>query len=301
MSITFRPGSIEDSYTVYQIFLAAISDLGRRTGTMAITGGNDPAVMASLWEMRRPLFEHLAQTAEQFWLAEQAGRPVGYARSIRRDGLHELTEFFVLPEAQSAGVGRELLARAFPQTDAERRSIIATVDTRAQTRYLKLGVVGRFPCYYLDRSPEVVSYSTDLVVEPLTPTQPMLATLAAIDKSILGHRRDVDHQFLMTNRLGSVYYRRGQAVGYGYVGHRSGPFALLDPNDFPAVLAHAESQAAQAGQTEMGLDVPGVNRHALLYLLARGYKVDAFMTLMMSDEPFGTFERYILTTPAFFI
>jgi hypothetical protein len=36
------------------------------------------------------------------------GRPVGYECSTERDGLAELTEFFVAPDSRVAGVGRVL-------------------------------------------------------------------------------------------------------------------------------------------------------------------------------------------------
>jgi hypothetical protein len=65
-----------------------------------------------------------------------------------------------------------------------------------------------------------------------------------------------------TDRKGYVYYREAQPVGYGYVGLRSGPFILLDANDFPAVLAHAENEVAAQGHEAFGLEVPMVNHPA---------------------------------------
>ena len=94
---------------------------------MAITGGAD-----ELWERRGPLFEFLATLPGQFWVAEaDDGGIAGYARAIEQDGLTELTEFFVRPPHQSGGLGRELLARAFADSDSSRRAIIATLDERA--------------------------------------------------------------------------------------------------------------------------------------------------------------------------
>lgn len=300
MPITFRPGTIDDSRTVFDIFAQAITDLGQRLGVMAITDGDDPAVLAQFWERRRSLFEHLARSAEHFWLAESDGQAIGYARSIVRDGLRELTEFFVLPGRQSAGVGRELLARAFPTRGAKRRSIVATTDSRAQARYLKLGVYPRFPIVYFSRAPEAVDAPSDLVVEPISASPEHLETLATIDKVVLGHRRDADHAWLLTDRQGYVYRRNGQPVGYGYVGQGSGPFALLSESDYPAVLAHAETQAAAHGRN-FGVEVPLINRVAVDYLLSRGYQMDQFITLFMCDEPFGRFENYLCTGPPFFL
>jgi GNAT superfamily N-acetyltransferase len=149
MTITYRKGTIDDSYAVFQVFTQSIMDLGARTNTMAITGGNDPEVLQSLWQRRQPMFEFLARDAAQFWVAERGDQVVGYARSMEHDGVMDLTEFFVLPNQQSGGVGRELLARAFPKSAARYRVVVATLDERAIYRYLNAGVYGRFPIKFL--------------------------------------------------------------------------------------------------------------------------------------------------------
>src|SRR5512142_1183073 len=87
MTITYRQGTIEDSYSVFQVFAESIMDLGDRTNVMAITGGNNPELLKSLWESRGPLFRFLAQDCIHFWLAESDGKIIGYARSIEHDGL----------------------------------------------------------------------------------------------------------------------------------------------------------------------------------------------------------------------
>ncbi|HXQ38922.1 MAG TPA: GNAT family N-acetyltransferase, partial [Anaerolineales bacterium] len=145
MTIIYREGRIEDSRSAFQVFVKSIMDYSTRMGVMAITGGNDPEVLESLWQKRKSMFEFLARTSSQFWVAERDGEIIAYARSIEHDGLQELTEFFVSPDQQSAGVGRELLSRAFPKTNARYRTIIATLDERALYRYMKAGVYGRFP------------------------------------------------------------------------------------------------------------------------------------------------------------
>jgi GNAT superfamily N-acetyltransferase len=300
MPITYRPGTLDDSFTVYNIFLESMNDLSRRLGTQAITGGDDPAVMKLLWESRRPLFDHLTETAEYFWLAEQAGQVIGYARSILRDGCRELTEYFVLPGHQSAGVGRELLERTFPDDGATHRSIVATIDPRAQARYLKTGVYPRFPIYYFERAPEPAPVSSDLTFEPFSESDQTFARLAQIDKAVLGYRRDIDHAWLMAHRDGFLYCRDRKPVGYGYIGRQRGPFALLDPSDYPAVLAHAEAHAHALGLASFGVEVPLVNAAAIRHLLARGFKMDAFFAFFMCDHPFGKFENYIVTSPPFF-
>jgi GNAT superfamily N-acetyltransferase len=286
---------------VYEIFRQTIMDLGERVGVMTITGGDDPAVLAGLWESRRPLFEHLPRTAEQFWIADDDGRPIGYARSTLRDGLRELTEFFVVPGAQSRGVGRELLARAFPSEGARWRAIVATTDPRALARYLKAGVYPRFPVGEFVRQAELAPMPpTDLAFEPVAASPETLAAVRETDLAVLGHARDADHAFLLAGRRCFLYRRGGRTVGYGYHGHRAGPIALLDERDFPAVLTHAERAAAEQG-AEFGAETPLINRAAVDHLLARGCRLEPFLTLFLSDEPFGRFENYILTSPPFFM
>ena len=299
MTITYRKATDRDSYAVFQVFSRSIIDLGERTNVMAITGGNHPEVLQSLWGHRKFLFDYLAENAAQFWVAEEDDEIIGYARSIEHDGLIDLTEFFVLPNQQSFGVGRELLARAFPETDARYRVIIATMDERALYRYLNAGVYARFPIKYFSRKAEKVNVETDLVIEPLQ-IDLHLADLNRIDKQIIGHARGDVHCWIATTRDGFVYKRNGETVGYGYIGGGNGPFAVLDENDYPAVLAHAESLMAEKGG-EFGAETPFINKGAIRYFTERKYRIDSFTVLFMSNEPFGKFENYLCFSPIFFM
>ncbi|MFC2030852.1 GNAT family N-acetyltransferase [Chloroflexota bacterium] len=298
--VTYRLGAVDDSYTVFVLFEKTLADVNRRLGSATLTSAADPVALARMWEERRSLDIHLALTAEHFWLAERAEEPVGFARSIHRGGVRQLTELFVLPEQQSAGVGHELFARVFPANGARRRVILASADVRAQARYLKAGLYPRFPVYYFGRSPELIDMDTDLSFEPVTASPETLAAIGALDDELLGFRRDEDHAWLLEDRQGFLYLRRDHPVGYGYLGARNGPFGLLDPGDHPTVLAHAESRAARLGLGHFGIEVPLVNQVAVDYLLARGYRLDTLMTILMSDVPFGDFQRYIFTSPPFF-
>jgi hypothetical protein len=299
--ITFRRGDLADSYAIFELFEETLADLVRSLGDTRPTSWSDPEALARMWEDRRSLYAHLAHTAEHFWLAERDGELIGFARSIQRDGHRELTEFFVRPGEQSGGLGGELLARVFPGDGATHRTIIASTDIRAQALYLKTGVYPRFPIYYFWRTPEAVTVAADLTFEPLVASPENSALLGELDQAIIGYRREVDHAWLLNDRQGYFYFRGIQPVGYGYVGQRNGPFALLNARDFPAVLAHAESQAAAHGRDHFGLEVPMVNKVAVDYLLGRGYRLDSFFAQFMSDAPFGQLENYIVTSPPFFL
>jgi hypothetical protein len=45
MTLTYRQGTIDDSFAVFQVFTKALMDLSERMNVMAITGGNDPQVL----------------------------------------------------------------------------------------------------------------------------------------------------------------------------------------------------------------------------------------------------------------
>ncbi len=300
MPITYRRGTLDDSQNTFDVFHQSIMELGDRLGTMPISGGHDPQVIQNLWSRRQSLFDHLARTSDNFWVAEQDGKVIGFARSILRDGVRQLTEFFVLPEHQSSGVGRELLTRSFPMNGADHRFILATIDGRAVQRYLKAKVYPLFPCYTFTRPAEKVNVDTDLIIEVITPSAQAMGELIRIDNSILGFHREAEHAWLLENRQGYFYKREKQVVGYGYLGEHNGPFASLDANDFPAILAHAETEAALKG-TEFSVEVPMVNCVAVDYLLSRGCKLESFFEFFMADSPFGKFENYILTSPPFFV
>ncbi|CAA9542091.1 MAG: hypothetical protein AVDCRST_MAG49-916 [uncultured Thermomicrobiales bacterium] len=300
MDPTFRPGTLDDLDAAYEVFTRTTADLERRTGTPdAENDWLDPAFVAAFWRRRRPLFEHLTVHANGFWVAERRGRIVGYARASCQDGVRELNEFFVLPEHQNGGIGRDLLARAFPTGGARRRAVIGTTDVRALARYLKAGVYPRFPIYALSGTPRPIEIATDLAAAAAGTEA--IDALREIDRAVLGFARDADHAFLLRERPVRLFRRAGRVVGYGYFGRGTGPIALLDPADFPAVLARGEAEAAARGEEEFGMNVPLVNRDAVDHLLGRGFRLEDFTVLFLSDEAFGRFEHYIVSTPDFFV
>lgn len=90
MATTYRPGVVADGPAVYDVFVESTIDLERRMGLpTADIIWLQPDFVASYWQRRQSLFDHLARTADQFWVAEQDGQIVGFARSSVRDGVRE--------------------------------------------------------------------------------------------------------------------------------------------------------------------------------------------------------------------
>jgi len=302
MPISFRQASEQDDFATFTVFLKSIIDYSERTGVEGITGGHSPEKINKLWVRRRPLWNHLSETCDQYWVAENENNEViGYARSIVRGDHRELTEFFVVPGEQSAGIGKELIARAFPE-DTPHRSIIATTDFRALARYLKSKVYPFAIEIYFERAPEAVEFESDLQFQKADGSDTTLQALGKIDSVVLGHRRDVDHNFLTQDRTLYLYKRENEIVGYGYISKDyCGPFALLNNKDFPVILTHAESQAHNLGAGTIGFETPTVNTIVVDYLMNRNYRLEGFITSIMSNKPFGKLENYLLTSPPFFL
>ena len=212
-----------------------------------------------------------------------------------------MTELFVLPEAQSGGVGRELMRLSFPDDRIKYKSILSTVDIRAQALYLKSGVQPRFLAYYFGKKPEQKELGSDLDVVPVNTIRNWIDLIASIDQQVVGHRRDIDHYWLESTREGVLYYQRDTCIGYGYLGMSNGPFALLDSEKYPFVLAHAEHFAAQVGRDHFGIEVPMVNYAAVDYLTNNGFRLDTFAAVLMTNQEFGKFQNYIFFSPSFYI
>ena len=99
MSTTYRLGTLADSRAVVKVLVQSIADLSRRTHPESPWA--HPEFAALVNEPLQPLYDHLARTAEYFWLAERDGQVVGYARSTRQDDVGDLTDFFVVPDSES--------------------------------------------------------------------------------------------------------------------------------------------------------------------------------------------------------
>lgn len=293
--LAYRRGSLDDSRACFDVFMAAIRDLTARQGT---PWEPDPE---ELWPKLRPMYGHLAGHAAEWWVAEDpaSGSLAGYARSVQRGGLFELSEFFVHPDRQSAGVGRSLLERAFPPGRGEVRAIIATTDVRALRRYHAAGTFVRFPICALEGPPRPDA-PLDPALEVVEARPNDIPSLRRIEAEVLEFERGEEFAWLLGDRRGFLYRRDGREVGFAFVGERGiGPIAALEPDAQPGMLAHVERVAAGIGRTEIGFEVPMVNEVAMTHLLEQGFRMDSFFTFLLSSRPFGQFDRFIGFAPPF--
>ncbi len=301
MTTTYRPIEKDDLKNVARVFVASLNQRHIESGLAPIVDLEDTEAWTSMWENeRRPLFEHVSAHEGAGWLAEDDGEIVGYARSIQRDHVCQLTELFVLPGKQKAGLGRELLTRAFAQVESPARLILANSNPAALSRYMRAGVYPVCSIFDLEKKPQPRPYETDLEIKPMSPGPELEACLNQIDSTLLGYTRPQEHRWLGEQRKGFVYSRAGAPVGYAYVGRWSGPMAALEDTDMPAILAHAETVAADSEET-FGLMVPLPNRSAVMHGLDAGFRFDSGHTMyFMADFSPPGLDRYVFSLPGFF-
>jgi GNAT superfamily N-acetyltransferase len=126
-----EPGDID---AVLDVSVEAFQDLNRRLG-------EPPEPPGPIASGRVRLRRLLAADPGGGWVAEREGRVVGCSLALIRDGVWGLSLLVVSPAAQSSGVGRELLARAWEYgRDARGWIVLASRDPRALRSYARLGL-----------------------------------------------------------------------------------------------------------------------------------------------------------------
>jgi GNAT superfamily N-acetyltransferase len=297
-NISIRRGEEKDQFAVFKTFRISLSGLLRDLGLVE----DLPTLkdIEKLYPYYQSYLKHIFDTCDQFWVAEANGEVVGYARSILRDGIRQLTEFFILPDYQSQKAGKRLLELCFPRAGAQNRVICASPDPRALSRYLKTGLRSQFTIYEWSRKPEIIPFETDLVIETMSDTPRTISALYNIDRTIIGYTREIDHHWLMEHRHGHLYSRNEKVVGYSYFEHRAGPIAMLHNSDFSTALAHIETEMTKTVDEvfdEIILCVPMNNPTALEYVLKRGYQISFFFEHFLTEQSFGQYENYIFIDP----
>ncbi len=306
-SARFRRRLASDTPHVWRLFRHSLVDYLRRTGQIDDTADwISPEAIEQNRAMRTPWIEHLAATAAEDWVAEGPdGTIIGWAQSIERDGMLELTMFFVDPRAQSKGVGRGLLERAFPLGRGHTRTILATQDPRAVALYLRFGVRVAASTIDVLGKPQPSPVESDLSIQRVEPGDVATAeaSIMELERVLLGHARPEDTRFLLGDRPAWIARRADRVVGmaFGIAGDSCGPIGALDPADLPALMATVENDAAERDVAELGFSIPTANSTAVDHVLARGFKVDTWFGFILSSSNEMQLDRYILTQPTYIL
>jgi GNAT superfamily N-acetyltransferase len=287
-----RRGTAADIRAAFDVSMLAVKDLFVRQG---IQWSLEPE---QFWAVLEPYLVHLSEHAAEWWVAEDRanGELIGYGRSVERGGLFELSELFVHPARQSAGLGKALLDKAFPSGRGELRVILATNDRRGLARYYGAGTVARFAMFSLTGQPRRTEAGA---LEVVSAGPADINELAAMERAVVGYARSADYPWLLKHREIYKYRRAGRTVGFGCFSETGqGPIVALEPDDQPEILLHVESLAADRGMEDLSFEVPSVNAVVMHHLLERHYKIDSPSNLLMSSKEFGRFDRFVAFAPS---
>jgi GNAT superfamily N-acetyltransferase len=284
-----RPDEIDE---VWRVHVASSNDGMERRGQPAARPLDAP--MASDARVA------LTSDPDGYFCAVEDGRICGMVSALVRGRLWYLSMLFVLPGHQSRGLGRALIEPALAYGEArgaEIRFTWATLDPRAQTRYVMAGMAPRWPIYPLEGDAAAVERlkaraaldrrERELPCDPCA-AEKLTAEIFGDDRSDdLAHWRGDGATALAIARggeLAAFAYRRGTRIG---------PAAGRDDT---ALLKAVAAAAGAAGGGSVTARVPGACSSLLETMVGCGFCVGA-PSLFMASRVFGRPELYLPSGP----
>jgi hypothetical protein len=213
-----------------------------------------------------------------------------------------LSMFFVLPGDQGRGLGRALLERALAYGEARGVEVLctlATLDPRAQARYVMAGMAPRWPIYRLDGDVTAVARLKARVgLDPRARELPCDPGAAEkLTAEVFGHGRADDLAHFRSDGGAEVAIERGGEVAAfaSRRGQRIGPAAGRDEMAFLQAVAAAAASGADGGGS-VTMRVPGACASLLQALVGSGFRIGN-PTLFMASRLFGRPELYLPSGP----
>src|SRR5579885_3654567 len=142
MAIVYRPALEQDFAIAEALPFASINDLTERHafGAMASPGPH-PFLSFSLQDDPAGL-----------WVAEEAGKMLGFAFSWVCGDLWFLAQLFISPDRQNQGIGHALITRTMDQarkSGVTTKALITFAFNRAsQSLYIRHGIFPKLPLYF---------------------------------------------------------------------------------------------------------------------------------------------------------
>ena len=284
-----RPAQPDDLPACVEVFQKSLSDMQTRHNFPSSPVAPASEVLA--------LYQHILETGI-FHLSEVEGQIAGIACAILREPLWFLSGFWVQPGMQGQGLGMPLLGsvwQAGQQAGMSKFFVWSSIDLPAMAAYLKLGML---PGY------QILTFEGQLSLQPGLASgytrEPLQLDFAnRVDESILGARRQIDHEFWERKAIPGFQVRHlGEPIGYFYLnGEVIGPAAWLHSAHALPLLTLA-CLTAEHGPV-VRLRIPGVNHDALRFALESGLQLIGFSHLLLT-APFGQLEQYLPSGPGLF-
>ena len=286
-----RPDEIEE---VWRVHVAASNDLIVRSGRPASRAADAPVASDAR--------AGLASDPDGYFCAIEDGQIRGMVSGLVRGRVWYLSMLFVLPAVQSKGLGRALLERALAYGEArgaQIRCTWATLDPRAQARYVLAGMAPRWPIYRLDGDAAAVErLRARAGLDPRAPERRCdPGDAEALTAEVFGHGRadDLAH-WRRDGGVALAIERGGEIAGFAYRrGGRIGPAAGRDEAALVQAVAAAAVAGAAAGDS-VTARVPGACTSLLEAMVGCGFRIGA-PTLFMASGLFGRPELYLPSGP----
>jgi ribosomal protein S18 acetylase RimI-like enzyme len=287
-----RPDELEQ---VWRVHVASSGDLAMRRGRPGRRADEPVSTDARAG---------LASDPDGYFCAVEEGRIRGMVSALVRGRVWYLSMFFVLPGDQGRGLGRALLERALAYGDArgvEVRCVWASVDPRAQARYVMAGMAPRWPIYRLEGDAAAVARLEARVgLDPRArelPCDPVAAE--KLTAEVFGDGRADDlAQWRSDGGAAVAIERGGEIAAFGCRrGDRIGPAAGRDETAF--LLAVAAAAAGAGGGGSVTVRVPGACASLLEALVACGFRIGD-LAVFLASRPFGRPELYLPSGPILF-
>jgi GNAT superfamily N-acetyltransferase len=286
-----RPDELEE---VWRVHVASSNDLVVRRGRPAPRPADAPVASDAR--------AGLASDPDGYFCAVEEGRIRGMVSALVRGRVWYLSMFFVLPGDQGRGLGRALLEQALAYGEArgaEIRCTWATLDPRAQARYVMAGMAPRWPIYRLDGDAAAVArIKAQVGLDPRERELPCDPGAAEkLTAEVFGHGRADDLAHWRSDGGAAVAIERGgEFVAFAYrPGERIGPAAGRDEAGLVQAVAAAASAGAGGGGN-VTARVPGACTALLEALVHCGFRLGD-PTLFMASRLFGRPELYLPSGP----
>ena len=285
-----RPDELED---VWRVHVASSHD------GMVRRGG--PATPPAATPVASDARAGFASDPDGYFCAVEEGQIRGMVSALVRGRVWYLSMFFVLPADQGRGVGRALLERALAYGEArgtEIRCTLATLDPRAQARYVMAGMAPRWPIYRLDGDATAVArLAARAGLDPREGELPCDPGAAEkLTDEVFGHGRGDDLAHCRGDGGAAIAIGRGgELAAFAYRRReRIGPAAGRDETTL--LQAVAAAGRARSGESVM-MRVPGACTSLLEALVSCGFRIAGAPTLFMASRPFGRPELYVPSGP----
>jgi GNAT superfamily N-acetyltransferase len=258
--VKFRPTVAEDLPEAFEVFAVAQRELCERRG-VRWTGRE-----FSPWE--RIQLHVLHRDQSRCFVAEEAGRVVGFAAAWVSEDVWFLSALFVCPERQRQGIGKRLVDLVWGEEYARRITITEALQPVSTASYARRGLIPTTPVLRFEGQP------LNRAPEQLEAAGPDPDALRVVDLAAYGFDRGADHALWSeTAERATLWLVDGEPAAYSYVGPTGaiGPLAGRDETSAANALRN-ELDRCRGGAVSVA--VPGSSAQLVDVALESGLRME---------------------------